>query len=118
MQLARRGSALSFPFSTFPKEFEEREGASADAWLDPVLWAGFEAALVARILEASCLHTKFAGHFVGTAMNHRAAMFAGIAEQPIGAAAAVHALRLALPQYVFSLSLRRSHKLVLVMWLT
>jgi len=27
MQIGRKGSALSFPFSTFPKELEERQGA-------------------------------------------------------------------------------------------
>lgn len=38
MQLGRRGAALSFPFSTFPAELEERKGAAPDAWLDPVKW--------------------------------------------------------------------------------
>lgn len=41
MQLGRRGSALSFPFSTFPAELEERQGAAPDAWLDPAKWDRF-----------------------------------------------------------------------------
>ena len=46
MQLARRGSALSFPFSTFPAELEERQGAAPDAWLDPVKWDRFAEARI------------------------------------------------------------------------
>ena len=42
---------------------------------------------------------KFNGCFVGTAMNHRAARYTEIAEQPITAAAAATALRAALSQF-------------------
>lgn len=101
MQLGRRGTALSFPFSTFPKELEERQGAAPDAWLDPAKWAAhFADALVAKVTKAATLHPPFTGRFVGTAMNHRAAMYTGISERPITAGAAVAALRDSLPQFI------------------
>ena len=101
MQLAQRGSAMSFPFSTFPKELEERSGAAPDAWLDSEKWATYFAdPLVAKVTEAAAVHQKFNGCFVGTAMNHRAAMFSEISEKPITAAAAVEALQASLPQFI------------------
>lgn len=100
MQLGRKGSSQSFPFSTFPAELEERQGASPDAWLDPAKWGRFECELVAKVKTAASVQGKvFDGCFVGTAMNHRAALYTGIAEQPITAAAAARALRAALVQY-------------------
>jgi hypothetical protein len=100
MQLAQVGAApLSFPFSTFPEELEERKGASPTAWLDPAAWGRFEDGLKSKVSEAAKLHPPFDGCFVGTAMNHRAAMYTQISEQPISAAAAVTALRAALIQF-------------------
>ena len=49
--------------------------------------------------EAAQQPAPFDGCFVGTAMNHRAAMFTEIAERPITAAAAVTALRAGLAQF-------------------
>ena len=101
MQLAQRSSAMSFPFSTFPKELEERSGAAPEAWLDTEKWATYFAdPLVAKVTEAAAVHPKFTGCFVGTAMNHRAAMFSEISEKPITAAAAVEVLRASLPQFI------------------
>jgi hypothetical protein len=100
MQLGRRGSALSFPFSTFPAELEERQGAAPDAWLDPVKWDRFADDLVAKVKKGAADHNElFTGCFVGTAMNHRAAKFTEIAETPITAAAAATALRASLSQF-------------------
>jgi hypothetical protein len=99
MQLGRTGSALSFPFSMFPKELEERQGADPDAWLDPTKWGRFEDTMVSAVVKEAALRPKFSGRYVGTAMNHRAARFTEISEQPISAAAAVRALRLSLPQF-------------------
>ena len=99
MQLGRQGSAISFPFSTFPAELEERQGAAPDAWLDPPKWARFAGELLAKVQAAAAEHEKFKGCFVGTAMNHRAARYAEIAERPITAAAAAQVLRAALLQY-------------------
>ena len=101
MQLGREGSAISFPFSTFPAELEERQGAAPDAWLDPVKWDRFADELVAKVQKAAAAgeHERFNGNFVGTAMNHRAAHFTEIAEQPITAAAAAKALRASLAQF-------------------
>ena len=59
MQVGRRGSALSFPFSTFPKELEERQGAHPDAWQDPVKWGRFTRELTAKIKLEAKLHSKF-----------------------------------------------------------
>jgi hypothetical protein len=79
---------------------EERQGASSDAWLDPAKWARFADGLRAKIeKEAAQQPAPFDGCFVGTAMNHRAAMFTEIAERPITAAAAVTALRAGLAQF-------------------
>ena len=99
MQLGRQGSAISFPFSTFPVELEERQGAAPDAWLDPVKWDRFANELVAKVQKTAAGHEQFEGCFVGTAMNHRAAKYTEIAEMPITAAAAAKALRGALAQY-------------------
>ncbi|CAE8614851.1 unnamed protein product [Polarella glacialis] len=99
MQLGRRGSALSFPFSTFPAELEERQGAAPDAWLDPSKWDRFAQDLLAKVKGAAAEHELFDGCFVGTAMNHRAARYTEIAEQPITAATAAAALRAALVQF-------------------
>jgi hypothetical protein len=99
MQLGRQGSAISFPFSTFPLELEERQGAAPDAWLDPVKWDRFANELSAKVQKTAAEHDQFDGCFVGTAMNHRAAKYSEIAELPITAAAAAQALRAALAQY-------------------
>ena len=100
MQLARAGSApLSFPFSTFPPSMEERQGAPADAWLDDAIWNHFADGLRATIAQEATRHARFDGCFVGTAMNHRAALFTEIAETPITAAAAVTALRASLCEF-------------------
>lgn len=100
MQLARAGSApLSFPFSTFPPSMEERQGAPADAWLDDAIWGGFTDGLRATIAQEATRHDRFDGCFVGTAMNHRAALFTEISETPITAGAAVTALRASLCEF-------------------
>jgi hypothetical protein len=99
MQLARRGSALSFPFSTFPAELEERQGAAPDAWLDPAKWDRFAEELLAKVKASAAEHELFDGCFVGTAMNHRAARYTEIDEQPITAGEAVAALRASLRQF-------------------
>jgi len=100
MQLGRSGSApLSFPFSTFPPEMEERQGASPDAWLDDDIWGRWAERLAATVQQEATRHERFDGCYVGTAMNHRAAMFCEIAEVPLTAGAAAAALRAALPQF-------------------
>ena len=78
MQLGRKESCLSFPFSTFPKELEERQGAHPDAWLDPEKWDRFENALREKIKTEAKFRSPFGGRFVGTAMNHRAAKYSDI----------------------------------------
>ena len=99
MQLGRRDSCLSFPFSTFPRELEERQGVHPDAWLDVEKWDRFETALAEKIKAEAALHTPFTGAFVGTAMNHRAAKYSEIDETPISAADAVSTLRASLPLF-------------------
>lgn len=100
MQLGRSGCApLSFPFSTFPPEMEERQGAPPDAWLDDAIWGRWAERLAATIQQEATRHERFDGNFVGTAMNHRAARFAEIAEMPLTAGTAAAALRASLPQF-------------------
>ncbi|GMH61298.1 hypothetical protein TL16_g03225 [Triparma laevis f. inornata] len=99
MQLGRKESCLSFPFSTFPKELEERQGAHPDAWLDPEKWDRFENALTEKIKTEATLHAPFVGKFVGTAMNHRAAKYSEISETPISAGDAVKTLKINLPLF-------------------
>jgi hypothetical protein len=89
---------LSFPFSTFPAELEERQGAAPDAWLDDAKWGRFEGELRAKVENEAARRDRFDGCFVATTMNHRAAFYAGIAEQPLTAATAVVALKAMLPQ--------------------
>jgi hypothetical protein len=98
MQLGQKGSALSFPFSTFPKELEERQGAAPDAWLDEEKWHRWADELLAKVQMVD-QPELFNGCFVGTAMNHRAAKYTDIAEQPITAGAAIPLLRAALAQF-------------------
>jgi len=102
MQLGRSGSRfLSWPFSTFPSELEERSGASPDAWLDTEKWSRFADELRVQVEGVgSLMDTKFNGCFVGTAMNHRAAMYTEIAEIPITAREAVAALKASLPVFL------------------
>lgn len=99
MQLGLFDRAISFPFSTFPAELEERQGAAPDAWLDPIKWDRFANALETKVNAEAAEHGQFDGCFVGTAMNHRAALYTEIAERPITAAAAAKALRGALAQF-------------------
>ena len=59
MQLGQCGcEPLSFPFSTFPKSMEERQGASLDAWLDDSIWRHFEEDLLTKVKEK-------AAHIIG-----------------------------------------------------
>jgi hypothetical protein len=102
MQLALSSSqALSFPFSTFPKELEERQGAHPLAWLDEDKWNRFADGLRNKVeVEMSERDgVLFGGCFVGTAMNHRAAHHCGISERPITAGEAVKHLQLGLIQF-------------------
>ena len=101
VQLGRPGFApLSWPFSTMRDELEEKKGALADAWLDPDKWDRFEASLSSLVKRAAEQQPGlFAGCFVCTAMNHRAALYSEFAERPIRAAEAVAILRASLPQF-------------------
>ena len=101
MQLGRVGEKpLSFNFSTFYEEFEEKQGAHPDAWLDSAVWGRFEDGLHARIKEeAKRQGSLFTGDFVCTAMNHRAAMYCQFAEKPIRCDEAIKLLKSALPQF-------------------
>jgi hypothetical protein len=101
MQLGRPGEEpLSFSFSTFNKEFEEKQGAHPDAWLDGAIWGRFEEELYAKIKEeAKRQGSLFTGNYVCTAMNHRAAMYCQFAEKPIRCDEAIQLLKSALPQF-------------------
>lgn len=99
MQLGRVGQdPLSFPFSTFTAELEERDGAAADAWQDPVKWGRFTQSLTDKVAAEAARQEPFEGCYVGTSMNHRAALYCGLAETPLSAARAVEQLQAALPQ--------------------
>jgi len=99
MQLGRVGhDPLSFPFSTFTAELEERDGAAADAWQDPVKWGRFTQSLTDKVAAEAARLAPFEGCYVGTSMNHRAALYCGLAETPLSAAKAVEQLQAALPQ--------------------
>jgi hypothetical protein len=100
MQLGRpQEEPLSFPFSTMFPEFEERSGASPDAWLDADAWKRYEDTLVAKVAEEHSKRPLLEGSYVGTAMNHRAAMHSGIAGRALSCREAVSVLRTTLPQF-------------------
>jgi hypothetical protein len=101
MQLGRLNeNPLSFNFSTFNEEFEEKQGASPDAWLNEEKWKRFEQTLLIKIHKESQLHEKkFSGNYICTAMNHRAAMYCQFSEKPIRCDEAIQLLKAALPQF-------------------
>jgi len=73
---------------------------ASDAWLDEEKWNRWADELLTKVKTAKVEHTElFNGCFVGTAMNHRAAKYTEIAEQPITAGAAIPLLRAALAQF-------------------
>jgi hypothetical protein len=64
VQLGRLGEApLSFGFSTFFKEFEEKQGAHADAWLDDEVWGRFESGLLGKILLVAQQQQQGGGNY-------------------------------------------------------
>jgi hypothetical protein len=101
MQLGRLNEIpLSFPFSTFNNDFEEKHGAHPDAWLLDNLWNQYENNLKIKIQNESKKHiNKFNGNYVCTAMNHRAAMYCQFSEKPIKCSEAIVILKNGLLQF-------------------
>ena len=83
---------------SFLTRFTPRQ--APDAWLDAEKWDRWVDELLAKVATAKVEHPeRFTGCFVGTAMNHSAARYTEIAEQPITAGTAIPALRAALVQF-------------------
>jgi hypothetical protein len=100
MQLGRvEEEPLSFAFSTMVDAFEERAGASPDAWLNEDAWQKYESDMIAQVAAEQQKRPLFVGCYVGTAMNHRAAAYSDISGIPITVRDAVKTLRSSLPQF-------------------